>query len=234
MPGLNRREALTLLGGAAFLGACGRGDDPPAAAPPSTPLGTVAPGSKVTVASFANAGSCAVTPRQTEGPYYIDVDKIRADIREDREGTPLRVGVRVLDADGCTPVKDAVFEIWHCDAGGLYSGFEEAAGEARFLRGAQVTDADGIAVITTIFPGWYRGRTVHIHAKVVLSNDTELTTQLYFDDAVTTEALKAGPYAQRGDRDTDNSDDGFYRPETTLAMAKDGDGYLGLLTIGVG
>jgi protocatechuate 3,4-dioxygenase beta subunit len=248
---LTRREALTLFGSAAALTACGKGGDvaAPAAssssAAPSGPAmasGPAPSGTAVTAASFAGAATCSVTPEQTEGPYYIDVDAIRADVREDREGTPLRIGVRVLDADGCTPVKDAVFEIWHCDAGGLYSGFEQAsqggpgggAGDGkRYLRGAQVTDADGIAVITTIYPGWYRGRTVHVHAKVALSNAELLTTQLYFDEDVTAAVYETAPYAAHTGRDTLNANDGIYRPETTLTLTKDGAGYLGLITIGV-
>jgi protocatechuate 3,4-dioxygenase beta subunit len=266
--GISRRQALTALGGAAVLGACGASKRPAAtaaspaaatasatapatAAPGTTAAATPAPTASgaavagltaVTAASFAAAGACAVTPEQTEGPYYIDVDKIRADIREDRAGTRLRVGVRVLDADGCTPLKDAVFEIWHCDAGGLYSGFEQSSrggpgggvsDTKRYLRGAQVTDADGIAVVTTIYPGWYRGRTVHVHAKVALSNASLLTTQLYFDEAVTAEVYKAAPYDARTGRDTFNTDDGIYRAETTLTVTADGDGRLGLITIGV-
>jgi protocatechuate 3,4-dioxygenase beta subunit len=257
--GISRRQALTALGGAAVLGACRSASPGPTAA---TTVATTAPATTapattaattpaatgsataglvaVTAASFAGAAACSVTPEQTEGPYYLDVDKIRADIREDRAGTRLRVAARVLHADGCTPVKDAVFEIWHCDAGGLYSGFEQASqggGGAsdtkRYLRGAQVTDADGIAVVTTIYPGWYRGRTVHIHAKVALSNASLLTTQLYFDEALTTEVFKAAPYDAHTGRDTLNAGDGIYRAETTLTARKDGDGYLGLITIGV-
>lgn len=256
MTSLNRRQALTLLGaglGTAAAAACSRdGRTPsrptPTTAPPSTGAapsspGGAAAGGAVTPAMFGSAASCAVAPEQTEGPYYIDVDAVRADIREDRRGTPLRVAVLVLDADGCTPVRDAIVELWHCDAEGLYSGFQQASrggplgrgpsDAARFLRGAQVTNADGIAVITTIYPGWYGGRTVHIHAKVGVSNDTVLTTQLYFDDAVTDEVFRSEPYASRGERDTRNGDDGFSRGGPVLTVSKDGDGYLGLMTIGV-
>lgn len=271
-PKINRRQVLGLLGaagGAVVLGACGGGDgddtgggsadtaggggtsSTTAAAGNTGGTSTAAAGA-LTAADFESASSCAVTPEQTEGPFYLDVDKIRSDVREDRQGTPLRVAARVVDADGCTPLKDAVFEIWHCDAGGLYSGFEAAsigaggrdgrggpgggAGSVdttRYLRGAQVTNADGIAEILTIFPGWYQGRTVHIHAKVHLSNAEVLTTQLYFDDGVTDAVYRAAPYSSRPDRTTRNDDDGIYRPETTLTVSEDGDGRLGLLTLAV-
>jgi protocatechuate 3,4-dioxygenase beta subunit len=267
-PRIDRRRALGLLAGAGagavVLGACGGGGGYPASggsptttgggggSSPTTAgaattgtAGAAAPGAgALTAGDFGTASSCALTPEQTEGPYHLDVDQIRGDIREDRQGTPLRVAARVVDADGCTPLKDAVFEIWHCDAGGLYSGFEAASrgtggggrgpvDDTRYLRGAQVTNADGIAEILTIYPGWYQGRTVHIHAKVHLSNAEALTTQLYFDDAVTDAAYRAAPYSSRPNRSTRNDDDGIYRPQTTLTVSEDGDGFLGLITLAV-
>ena len=252
---INRRQALRLLGaagmGSVVLGACrgsddGEGSQPPGAAGSSTTTAIPAASGAVTVAMFKDAAACRLTPEQTEGPFYIDVDNIRSDIREDRPGMPLRVATRVMDVDGCTPVKDAVFEIWHCDAGGVYSGFEQASrgssrgpgsgssstDQTRYLRGAQVTNADGIATITTIYPGWYQGRTVHIHAKVQLSNSKALTTQLYFDDKLSAEVFATAPYTEHRGRSALNRDDSLYRSETMLTVAKDGNGYLGLITIG--
>jgi protocatechuate 3,4-dioxygenase beta subunit len=235
------------------LGACGgsgggdtaAGTTAASSGATTTGAGSTASAPSITPAAFAGSATCTVTPSQTEGPYYIDVDKIRGDIREDREGARLLVAVRVLDTDGCTPVKDAVFEIWHCDAGGLYSGFENAsqggpggssAGSTdatRYLRGAQITNADGIAEITTIYPGWYQGRTVHIHAKVFLSNKAVLTTQLYFDDEVSDAVYASAPYKSHGTRTTRNGNDSIYRGDTALSVTKDQDGYLGLMTIGI-
>ncbi len=130
---------------------------------------------------------------------------------------------------------------------GLYSGFEQASrgtggppgrgsggtDQTRYLRGAQVTNADGVAVLTTIYPGWYQGRTVHIHAKVQLSNSEALTTQLYFEDKVSDEVYAKVPYSGRQGRRTLNGNDNIYRRETTLTVSEEGDGYLGLITIGV-
>src|SRR5688500_10762368 len=153
--GLSRRQALAGLGSVslgAVLAACGSDDDDnEAAAPAETTEGT----------EFDSAATCTQTAELTEGPFYFDVDKIRSDIREDREGAELRLGIRVRDAADCSPLSDAVVDIWHCDATGNYS----ADGET-YLRGAQVTAKDGVAEFTTIYPGWYPGRTVHIHAKV--------------------------------------------------------------------
>jgi protocatechuate 3,4-dioxygenase beta subunit len=157
---------------------------------------------------------------------------MRRDLREDRAGTMLRLAIRVQDVDGCTPVRDAVVEVWHCDADGVYSGFDAGSGE-RFLRGAQVTDADGVVEFVTIYPGWYPGRAVHIHAKAHPDPTTVLTTQVYFDDSVTDAAFEAEPYAARGERDTRNEGDGIFTGDNVLALSEQGDGYLGAITFGV-
>ena len=245
---IGRRRALGILGaglGTAVLGACADDSSGDTAtggstttAGASTPT-TGAASETTTPADFEDAASCTVTAEQTEGPYYLDVDKIRADIREDREGAELEVAVRVMDADGCTPIKDAVFDIWHADAGGDYSGFDGSAAPgasttgSRYLRGAQITDADGVARITTIFPGWYPGRTPHIHAKVFISNAEVLTTQLYFDDATIAEAYQLEPYAQRGDADQSNRSDMIFDQRNVMTVSRDGDRFIGRLTIAV-
>lgn len=227
----------------------------------------------IDVEAFDAGSSCTLTPELTEGPYYFEVDAIRRDIREDRDGTPLRLGIRVRDADTCTPLENAVVDVWHCDAEGTYSGYESASQGANaaspvvtlasaqpsgpppddgpgdgggggggatrsddetYLRGAQTTDADGIAEFLTVFPGWYVSRTVHIHLKVHLDATTVLTTQLFFaeDDIATVYA--DAPYASRPDRDTSNEADSIYTPETVMDVGRDEDGaVLGLLTIDV-
>ena len=178
--------------------------------------------------SFDDAGRCAVTAEQTEGPFYFDVDRIRSDIREDREGAVLRLGVRVRDATDCTPLANAVVDVWHCDAEGGYS----ATGQT-YLRGAQVTDRDGTAEFTTIYPGWYPGRTVHIHAKVHLDRETVLTTQLYFADDVTARVFIDDPYPGESNRDGFNASDSLYDPSLELTLSEEGDGYRGLITLDV-
>jgi len=246
---IGRRHALGILGaglGTAFLGACaddGGADTATGSSTStsgaSTPTSGAASGGAQASAGFEDAATCTVTPEQTEGPYYLDVDKIRADIREDREGAELEVAVRVMDADGCTPIKDAVFDIWHADASGDYSGFDGSAAPgasttgSRYLRGAQITDADGVARITTIFPGWYPGRTPHIHAKVFISNAEVLTTQLYFDDATIAEAYQLEPYAQRGNADQSNRSDMIFDQRNVMTVSRDGDRFIGRMTIAV-
>jgi len=233
---LSRRQALGAAGTVslgALLGACGSGDRNVA----TTDGGTATAGPKATAGgSLAEkldaAGSCAQTAEQTEGPYYFDADAIRSDIREGRPGTRLTLALRVRSGEDCTPVENAIVDIWHCDAGGVSSGFESGEGE-RFLRGAQATDADGIARFTTIYPGWYEGRTVHIHAKVHLDRQTVLTTQLYFDDAATDRVLAADAYGGEGESRQRNDDDGIFDPSLLLTLERAGDGYLGLMSFDV-
>ena len=226
---VNRRRALAGLGTVSLgslLAACGGDDDNKDRS--SARVET----SEGTTARFDDASVCTRTAEQTEGPFYFDVDSIRSDIRDDRDGAKLRLGVRVRDAAECRPLADAVVDIWHCDAAGSYSAFGEEEGET-YLRGAQVTNADGIAEFTTIYPGWYPGRTVHIHAKVHLDRQTVLTTQLYFADDFTSRVFEAAPYAARGERDTLNSTDGIYDESVELTLSEETGGYLGLITLDV-
>jgi hypothetical protein len=229
---LNRREALAGFGSVslgALLAACGGGGD--ATPVPTTgggtatvePRGGSGPGLG---ARFDEGAACTLTPELAEGPYYFDANAIRSDIRDGREGTTLRLGVRVRDAGECAPLRDAVVDIWQCDAAGEYSSAPE-----RFLRGTQVTGADGIVTFTTIYPGWYEGRTVHIHAKVHVNSEVVLTTQLFFDDEVSTSVFAAEPYAAHGERRDFNASDGIFDPALLLALSEEGDGYLGLITL---
>ena len=252
--GVSRRRALGaagVVGIGALLGACSREDAVTETQVPTTSgaSATVQPQSTPSPANaalFGNATTCTLSPKQTEGPYYFDVDSIRGDIREDRPGMPLRLVMRVQDSAACTPIANAVVDIWHCDAGGVYSGFESASqggpgGGARtddqtYLRGAQVTNADGIVEFTTIYPGWYRGRTVHIHTKVHLDTSTLLTSQLYFDEQVTAAVYQTAPYASRSGRDTFNDGDGIFSgagERALLTLAKEAEGYRGVITLAV-
>ncbi|MGH8985394.1 MAG: intradiol ring-cleavage dioxygenase [Acidimicrobiia bacterium] len=254
---ISRRRALGAFGTAglgAVLAACSRGSDDGAAGTTSSPSTTTAGGSTTTAAStgsipvelFDNATTCSLTPEMTEGPYYFDVDSIRSDIREDRDGAPLRLGVRVRDAASCAALTNAVVDIWHCDALGIYSGFEAAStggpgggsgsgpsDDETYLRGAQVTNSDGIAEFVTVYPGWYRGRTVHIHAKVHLAGSTMLTTQLFFDDDFTESVYAEEPYASDVGRETFNDGDNIFDERLLLTLSEDGDGYLGIITFDV-
>ena len=172
--------------------------------------------------------TCVVRPGQTEGPYFLDEMLRRSDIRTEpttgavSEGVPLRLAFNVSRVDGqeCTPVEGAVVDVWQCDAMGIYSGFRDMNGYfdtegQTFLRGYQITDPEGRAEFLTIYPGWYRGRTVHIHFKVRTDPDAdrghEFTSQLYFDDALTARIHEQEPYSRNGLPPQNNAADGIYR-----------------------
>jgi protocatechuate 3,4-dioxygenase beta subunit len=217
---IDRRQALGAFGTlslGALLTACG--DDEPAA-----PRATSTPQS---ASRFGEESNCTLTPEMTEGPFYFDADKVRRDIRDGRSGTTLRLALRVRDS-ACEPISDAVVDIWHCDAEGAYSQEGDP-----FLRGVQVTNRDGIAEFTTVYPGWYQGRTVHIHAKVHLDASTVLTTQLFFDDTVTDRVFTQAPYDARGERQQRNDTDGLFEPALVMDLSQDGDGYVGTISFDV-
>jgi protocatechuate 3,4-dioxygenase beta subunit len=185
----------------------------------------------------SGAVSCVLTPEQTEGPYYIAGEKLRRNITEGRPGTPLILRVAVVDASTCRPIVGAAVDIWHCDAGGIYSGFGRGSGNRTFMRGIQKTDANGIATFRTVYPGWYAGRTVHIHVKVHVRGNVVHTGQLYFPDTVTDAVFRRAPYNKRGKRTTRNASDSVFvnggkRSMLRLRRRRAG-GYVGAITMGV-
>ena len=187
-------------------------------------------------AAAADAVSCVLTPEQTEGPYYIANERLRRNIREGRPGLPLTLRATVVDAATCRPIKGATVDVWHCDAGGTYSGFGNGAGNRTFLRGIQRTDAKGVAVFRTIYPGWYPGRTVHVHVKVHVGGDVVHTGQLYFPDASTDAVYRRRPYSSRPARDVRNANDSVYRGggrRSIVRVRRSGIGYVGAITMGV-
>lgn len=197
-----------------------------------------APGQPGAAPASNGPGTCTLYPQQTEGPYYVDGDMLRADLREDRRGTLLVLELQVLSADGCTPVAGAAVDIWHCDAAGVYSGFQGQLGglDTRgqiFLRGTQLTGADGRVQFTTIYPGWYPGRTTHIHFKVHLSPTREVTSQLYFPEDLNREVYETEPYAAHGQKDTSNTGDGFAGSAPLLAVTTTLMGYAASMAITV-
>ncbi len=188
----------------------------------------------------AQGPACVVRPQQTEGPYFVDTGLERSDIRTDpatgvsEPGMPLRIRFNVsrLTTQGCQPLADAQIELWQCNAQGVYSGVRDRYADARgrsFLRGFQRTDRAGNASFVTIYPGWYPGRTVHVHftirARTGGTRSDVFTSQLYFDDRLTDEIYMQAPYAERGVRPVRNADDGIFRRgggELTLAVKPEG------------
>jgi protocatechuate 3,4-dioxygenase beta subunit len=291
---VSRRRLLAAggsIGIGTLLAACGSGSSDGAAVTTGAPGDIVeltTPGGTATIQPSTNAKSdvvslldgaqtCTLAKEETQGPYWFDVDSIRSDITEDRPGMPLDLALRVHDPADCDPegtpkpISNAVVEIWHCDAGGLYSGFESSSAAAggdppggsgggpgggsgdetadgsyakgdpeaqttddgTYLRGAQVADRNGIVQFETIYPGWYRGRTVHIHVKVHVDKQNVLTTQLYFDETTNAAVFKTEPYAARSGRDTFNDDDMIYDASGLATVQENAEGYLAVLNLGI-
>lgn len=206
----------------------------------------------VEVANTAVAGAnaipaCVVRPEVTEGPYYVDEQLNRADVRSDTSNSTVKEGallaltfsVSQVTASGCTPYAGAVVDIWHCDAAGIYSGVSDRSFNTKgqnFLRGYQVTDANGQATFTTIYPGWYPGRAVHIHFKIRTSaadHGSEFTSQLFFDDVFSDQVFTQAAYAGKGQRTTLNSNDGIYDALLLLNVTTTDQGYAATFPIGV-
>jgi protocatechuate 3,4-dioxygenase beta subunit len=218
---LSRRSTLVRAGGLAAV-AFG------AASLPAQAAGTAARGDAV---------ACVLTPEMTEGPYYLPGEKLRRNIGEGLPGAPLALRLGVVDASTCRPIKGAAIDIWHASAGGKYSG-EEANGTVglTFLRGIQRTDAKGVALFQTIYPGWYPGRAVHIHVKVHVGGNVVHTGQVFFRDSFTDAVYRRAPYSARSARNVRNADDSIYLgggSRSLLRLRTVGKGYAGSITMGV-
>ncbi len=244
---LSRREVLALLGGSsvALLAACA----PAALASPSPTAAAQQTSAAATTAVAASSAatalpSCIVRPALTEGPYFVDEKLDRSDIRSDpatgavRPGALLTLNFLVSRVSGsaCTALSGAVVDVWHCDALGAYSDVDSARGQ-KFLRGFQTTDTSGTAKFTTIYPGWYQGRAVHIHFKIRPTASSEFTSQLFFDDALSTQVFAQTPYSQKGTQGiTRNSADSIFQQsggKLTLNLTKNGDAHAATFDIGL-
>lgn len=208
-------------------------------------------------APVAAAAVCTLTKEMTEGPYYLDGALVRADITESKPGVPLKLALTVVDDDTCAPLSGALVEIWHCDALGEYSGFVGNNGHSEpddgsFLRGGVLTNSSGVANLTTIYPGWYRGRCIHIHLKVhtgvTLTSDGSFTGgrelhtgQLFFNETITTAVAKISPYSTNTVTRTTLAQDSIYDDggaasgllTLTALGSTAASGYTGTLTVGV-
>jgi len=235
---VRRREALLVLGGfgIGFLqAACGSG-------------ATTRSGS--TQRSAGTSATCVLSPEVTEGPYHIANRLTRRNITDHQPGLPLALYVTVVQASSCKPIEHADVEIWHADAAGAYSGYSgnvppagQPGGHAtpnnsrRFLRGHQRSNSDGRVLFDTIYPGWYAGRTPHIHIKVHVGGSVVHTGQLFFSDRTSDHVYRTAHYRARGLPDTTNATDSIYRAagggkaKVHLARRKGHRGLTGRITV---
>lgn len=258
---MSRRQMLGLAGSAAAVAALAGCAPGQSGARPSTGAARASAGA--TGGAVARAvPSCVLAAEATEGPYYVEDIKVREDVTEGRAGVPLRLRTRVVHATECTPIENAAVDIWHCDAHGYYSGFAgldpDGDGEARdqstattFMRGVQLTDGEGVAGFDTVYPGWYVGRALHIHVKVLVGGAVEGETydgghiahtgQLYFPEETTDEVAGIEPYASRTVDRTRQEDDFIFLDGgedsivelTPLNEGSVGDGYVAEIVLGV-
>ena len=231
---LSRREALTILGTSGFALLAGN---------------SLGPGRQPGVHPVVP--SCVARPEQTQGPYFVDERLNRSDIRSDpsdgvlKPGVPLALALAVSSIRGrdCVPLAGAQVDLWHCDADGIYSDVTDPHFQTvghKFLRGYQLTDGTGTARFTTIYPGWYPGRTVHIHFKIRTAPSSSkaygFTSQLYFDDTLTDRVHALAPYAARGPRTMRNDGDRIFRDggsQLILAPTASRDGYAASFALGL-
>ena len=253
---LSRRETLRLIGAAGGAALVGWGDRQSLGLWPTGQAGSVAEASclanVVRPALFAAARrvakdvsqiTCVARPALTEGPFFVDELLNRSDIRSDpsttvvKEGAPLKLKFNVyrVGSSACTPLAGALLDVWHCDALG---GYSDVSGQGnpnnigqKFLRGYQITDSNGAVEFTTIYPGYYTGRTVHIHYKVRLFSGStktyEFTSQLIFDDALTDQVFTQAPYNTKAARGTRNNNDSIAQSggsSILLNVTSDGQG----------
>jgi protocatechuate 3,4-dioxygenase beta subunit len=257
---LTRREVLVLMAGASVAVAIGCGDDKPssttATSAPTKAAGTTPAATRAATAAAANtassgttAPSCVVIPELTEGPYFVDEMLNRSDIRSDPSdnavsaGDQLDIAINVskIGGDGsCAALAGAQVDVWHCDALGVYSDVSDQGFTTtgkKFLRGYQLTDANGKSAFTTIYPGWYQGRATHIHFKIRTEDGYEFTSQWFFDDALSDKIHVQGAYASRGASGRlQNSGDGIFGGSNgllTLAVTPSSSGYAATFDVGL-
>ncbi|WP_421110734.1 intradiol ring-cleavage dioxygenase [Streptomyces sp. NEAU-S77] len=282
------RRRVVVAGGAA-VAAAGLGTVAATAASAS-PDGSTSAASPSASASSPSEEVCyRLTSETTEGPYYIDADKIRKNITEGKEGIPMTLRLKLIDSETCKPLAKAAVDIWHCDALGLYSGYEDASSggggtpptgapptgtptdtptgaptgappggghqdptdDKRYLRGTQLTDRNGFVEFTTVFPGWYRGRCVHIHTKVHVGGKLTdsgyegghacHTGQLFFAEEAVLDSAEVAPYSTSTTPRTTLDEDGIYPGngaeggllKLQYRKGKIAKGVVGSLTLGV-
>src|SRR5918999_785589 len=177
------------------------------------------------------------TPQQIEGPYFVDDMPNRSDIRSDpsdgsvQEGVPLSLVLHVYDVDNgsCIPLSGAQVDIWHANSQGVYSGVQDAGtGGMMYLRGYQLTDDNGTVRFTTVYPGWYEGRAIHIHVKVRTFEGSEKTlewtSQFYLNNSISEQVHTQPPYSDHGLPEVTNEEDMIYRGASSDGLVQSNTG----------
>lgn len=179
---------------------------------------------------------CALTCALTLGPCYAPSAPVRQDVSEGESGVPMRLMLRVVEADGCTAVAGAEVEIWYCNIDGRYSGRDvnqvafctggDAFAEAAyFARGRAIADGNGVVTFDATFPGWYPGRALHVHFLVrreafvggVQDTQAAIVSQVFFDPDMSENLFASvDGYIQAEQPDTPLARDGIAQSLPTL------------------
>ncbi|HEX5168856.1 MAG TPA: intradiol ring-cleavage dioxygenase [Cyclobacteriaceae bacterium] len=224
---MERKEFLKSLGMFSvipILVSCSSDEDP-------TPSTTDNSGATTTTGSESSSStSCAVSPSETAGPFPTKSPSSlqRVDIRSDRTGVELTIKITIQNKNAsCAAMEGAIVDIWHCDKDGYYSEYGGTTMQSvnyasvHFLRGRQVSDANGLVTFTSIFPGWYPGRAPHVHVHIYTSSgDSLLVTQIAFPTEVCdTVYTTATEYYKNGKQDTSNARDGIFSDSLSSELA---------------
>jgi protocatechuate 3,4-dioxygenase beta subunit len=230
---LSRREALELLSiaSAVVTASCSGSETP------TSPSSTASTTTTTTTTGSGNSTACVVSPNETVGPYPSLGDYLRRNITDGKPGLPLALTLTVVNAaSGCAPVANASVEIWQCDHEGVYSEYGEGRGQT-FLRGIQITDAQGQVTFETLYPGWYQGRATHIHVEVSVNGRSVKVTQIAFPEDITAEVYRTGVYAAKGQSTTTNARDNVFADSVAQEMialsGNTSSGFSGTFTVGV-
>ena len=247
---LTRREVLALLGTAGALACAPAALNAASSSGAASAAATSAASAGASVSGTVAAPSCIVRPALTEGPYFVDEKLNRSDIRTEPSTGAVKPGIQLaltfnvsrVASSGCTALANAQVDVWHCDAAGVYSDASDPSFNTKgqkFLRGYQLTDANGRAGFTTIYPGWYGGRAVHIHFKIRTTSGSQVsdfTSQLFFDDGLNAEVFAQAPYSLKTGSWLRNAQDGIYTgggDKLLLKPAKSGSSYTATFDIGL-
>ncbi|MDQ0272725.1 dioxygenase family protein [Cytobacillus purgationiresistens] len=201
--------------------------------------------------SFEDTNQCILSSQAEEGPFYLENTPYCRDIRENQTGEDLLLRLKVVNVKGCTAISGAEVHLWHSNAFGDYSGYDNSVLENEdnpehikptnnetFLRCRQTADAEGMVEFLTKFPGWYETRTIHILMKVFVKEKEVLTTQIFFPQGFNYMIQSKPPYYKRYFSPVINEDDFVLRDSHGVQGAwpkirRKGQGYKGTLTIGV-
>lgn len=233
---VDRRRALVTIGGLGLMAAvgpaaCSSSSSSKSSATTSAPHSTrpAAPATTSSPTAQTSAPNCTLSPELSGSSTYLDLEKVRRDITEGKPGVPLTFRATVLDRRTCTPINQAAVDLWHCDAAGDYSG--QQGSNTTFLRGVQLTGPDGVAEFTSIYPGWYQDRAVHIHVKVHVGGSVQAggavyrgghvshTGQLFFPDATNSAVAALAPYSDNQIARTSDSADTYFRQGSGSGLA---------------